>query len=369
MIAEKLKGLGVLVLDNLEALTMEPDIIHGHHHLDTACVLARFPHTPAIAFNPGVVPWEEASFPPIERIYRYVTVSHVPTKRVFTEGIARERTTYLPSFIDADEFLADFRTRKQRIHASPRALIYGNYPHKGLHLIENTGRKHGFVLDMAGYAFGQTVTEPSALLPNDDLVFATGKAAMEALYCGAEVILSGPHGFGTHVTSANFSYLHARNFGYATSCQPPTETILSEALHSAQSPINSGCRGVADELLAGMSHRHILPSLVALYGEAIAHWQGHRPSIQHQTEEEYAAFARYLRFLQLSCFQDQELARSSQLLRTEQELASLYNELGMLHKIPFTYAFLWASRRIITRLSNLLDRRHWRRFTDIQTRL
>ena len=180
-IAEKLKSLGVLVVNNLEALTIEPDIIHGHHHLDTACALARFPRTPAIAFNHGVVPWEEASFPPIERIYRYVTVSRVPTKRVYTEGITRERTAYLPNFVDADEFLADFRTKQQRTHGSPRALVYGNYPHKGLHLIESACRKQGFVLDMAGYAFGQTVSEPSALLPSYDLVFATGKAAMEAL--------------------------------------------------------------------------------------------------------------------------------------------------------------------------------------------
>ncbi|MFN9620670.1 MAG: hypothetical protein ACK55X_13265 [Synechococcaceae cyanobacterium] len=367
-IAEKLKSLGVLVVNNLEALTIEPDIIHGHHHLDTACALARFPRTPAIAFNHGVVPWEEASFPPIERIYRYVTVSRVPTKRVYTEGITRERTAYLPNFVDADEFLADFRTKQQRTHGSPRALVYGNYPHKGLHLIESACRKQGFVLDMAGYAFGQTVSEPSALLPSYDLVFATGKAAMEALYCGAEVILSGPHGFGSHVTSANFASLYDQNFGFATSCQPPTESSVNEALHSAHRMIHSGSRGVADELIAGMSHRQVLPSLVALYGEAIAHWQSHSPSIQHQTEEEYAAFSRYLRFLQTSRFHDQELARTNQLLRTEQELASLYNELGVLHQNPFAYAYLWVSRRIITHLSNLLDRRHWRRATDLPTR-
>ena len=132
--------------------------------------------------------------------------------------------------------------------------------------------------------------------------------------------------------------------------------------------IHSGSRGVADELIAGMSHRQVLPSLVALYGEAIAHWQSHSPSIQHQTEEEYAAFSRYLRFLQTSRFHDQELARTNQLLRTEQELASLYNELGVLHQNPFAYAYLWVSRRIITHLSNLLDRRHWRRATDLPTR-
>lgn len=53
-VAEEIRSLGVPVLDNLDNLSVEPDIIHGHHHLDTACAIFRFPETPIIAFSHGV---------------------------------------------------------------------------------------------------------------------------------------------------------------------------------------------------------------------------------------------------------------------------------------------------------------------------
>lgn len=337
LISDKLRDLGIPVLHDLESLSITPDIIHGHHHLDIACAIARFPRTPVIAFCHGAVPWEESSFPPVTRIYKYVTISESPMKRVFAEAVPADKTISLPNFVDSDEFTTNFSTRDRRHPKDLNALVYGNYPHKGLPQIEAACRKLAFQLDRAGVAFGETVSNPSLLLPKYDVVFASGKGAMDALYSGAEVILSGPHGTGQHITSENFSYLYSRNFGLAVSCFPPTQSNVEDALNDARKHVLRGTRAVSDDDLLSMSHRLILPRLISVYREAICYWRDYQPSTQAQADEEYRAFSRYLRFLQVSRFNDQELIRSAKLLNTERDLARIQGELARIKRNPIAY--------------------------------
>jgi len=350
-VAEEIRSLGVPVLDNLDNLSVEPDIIHGHHHLDTACAIFRFPETPIIAFSHGVVPWEEAIFPPINRIYAYVTVSQARLKRVHTEGVPSDKTVHLPNFVDTDEFTVNFANRKQHHSGSTRALVYGNASHKGLVAIKTACRRFGFKLDQSGHAFGQTACQPSRLLPGYELVFASGKAAMEALYCGAEVILSGPHGIGPHITASNFSDLYNRNFGLAVSCLPPTQSRVDRAVQSAHRRIQAGSRSVSAAQLHGLSHRLVMPRLLSLYRDAISHWEQHHPCRQAQTEEEYAALSRYLHFLKMSRTRD--LERFSRLRQAEQELGQLRREIDQLKQHPFTYLCSRLARKWLQYLSPL----------------
>lgn len=174
---------------------------------------------------------------------------------------------------------------------------------------------------------------------------------MEALYCGAEVILSGLHGIGEHITSANFHHLHSRNFGLTAANLPPTPSAVEAAVKSAQKQILSGTRAVSDDYLYSMSHRLILPRLVDLYMQAIAYWHEYQPSPQAQAEEEFIAFSRYLRFLQTSRFRDQEHARYSQLAHAESELARLRNQIDRLKQNPIAYGISAIKRKTFQWLS------------------
>jgi len=58
-IAQEIRAATVPVIDNLDALAAPPDVIHGHHHLDTMTALLRFPGVPAVYFCHGWLPWEE----------------------------------------------------------------------------------------------------------------------------------------------------------------------------------------------------------------------------------------------------------------------------------------------------------------------
>ncbi len=47
-LAEDLRGRGVSVVDSLSELLLWPDLIHGHHHIETIQTLLRFPEVPGL---------------------------------------------------------------------------------------------------------------------------------------------------------------------------------------------------------------------------------------------------------------------------------------------------------------------------------
>jgi hypothetical protein len=111
------------VVDDLDAVGSAPDIIHGHHHLETMTALLRFPSVPAVYVYHGWRPWEELP-PRFPRILRYIAVSWPCRDRlVFEHGIPEDRVRTLLNFVD----LARFRPRSQPLPARlTRALLFLN---------------------------------------------------------------------------------------------------------------------------------------------------------------------------------------------------------------------------------------------------
>ena len=72
-LAETLRQKTIPVVDDLEAISTTPDIIHGQHSLPTMTALLRFPRTPAIYLFHDNVSWEDIP-PRFPRIRRYVPV-------------------------------------------------------------------------------------------------------------------------------------------------------------------------------------------------------------------------------------------------------------------------------------------------------
>src|SRR5258706_2530379 len=186
-VAQDIRGAGVLVTDNLETLVDSPDIIHGHHHLDTMTALLHLPSTPAIFVCHGSTPWEEAP-PRFPRILRYVAVDHACRDRLVIEhAIQPERILVVLNFVDLDRF----KPRAQLPPHPRRALIFSNqaneYTHTGA--VRLACERAGIALNVVGKAEGNVCVEPESLLGNYDIVFAKGRAALEALAVGAAGVL------------------------------------------------------------------------------------------------------------------------------------------------------------------------------------
>ncbi|SRR6266446_1409323 len=212
-VAEQLHAAGVPVIDDLSNLTVRPDIIHGHHHLELATALLRFPDTPAVHVCHGWIPWEEAPlrFPTIQK---YLAVSRTH-ERLVTSGIPASQTKIISNFVDTGRF----RPRNRLPDRVMTAALFGNYfskEHPHYLAIQSACLQLQFEkIDLFGISAGSSLGNPEDVIPQYDVVFAVGRSALEALACGCAVILVDHHGLGGIVNLDNFGHLRERNFAFA----------------------------------------------------------------------------------------------------------------------------------------------------------
>ena len=210
-LAEELHAHSVQAYDSTATIKQRPDVIHGHHHLETLTALLHFADTPAVGFCHGLEPWQEC---PLKhpRVLQYVAVSELTAKRVRHEtGAPADRVHRIPNFVDVRRFLS-----RAALPGRPaRALVFDNYLHNGngLGAIREACRQTGLSLDAIGRESGVTTRTPELHLPQYDLVFAAGRSALEALAVGTAVIVCSAPGLGGMVTPQNLANFRRENFG------------------------------------------------------------------------------------------------------------------------------------------------------------
>jgi hypothetical protein len=282
-VADELRRATVPVIGDLDALAIAPDIIHGQHHLETMSAVLRFPDVPAISFCHGWLPWEEmpATFPSVQR---YVAVDATCRDRLLLEhGIPLERIDVLYNFVDLDRFKIG-PTRPDRPR---RALVFSNAAHRDSHVvpIREACDRRGILVDVVGMAT-RGVDRPELILGDYDLVFAKGRAAMEAMATGCAVILCDLVGAGPLVRPANFSALRELNFGIRTLRDPATADHLGRQI-DGYDPAEAGA--VRDLLRSRAGRAQALDALLEIYDRAMR-----APRAAPALGEVTGAVARYL---------------------------------------------------------------------------
>jgi hypothetical protein len=263
-VADELRDAGVVVVDRLEALPWEPEVIHGHHHAETMTALVHFGGVPAIYVCHGVAPWQEA--PPLHpRVMRYVAVTElVREMAVKRHGVPPERLSLMLNFVDLEEFplRADLPDRPRR------ALLFSNQatPESLYPEVSEGCRRCGLELDAVGRGMGNPTSRPGDILGRYDLVFAVGRAALEALACGTAVIVCGAEGMGPLVDTGQLDRLRRLNFGIAasTAALTPEEVARQIGRYDAADAARTAAR-VRQE--AGLDQA--VERLLTLYGEAL----------------------------------------------------------------------------------------------------
>lgn len=256
-LATVLRQSSIPVLEDLEAVTVKPDLIHGQHQLETMTALARFPGVPAIFVCHGWLPWEETP-PKHPRILRYVTVSDaVKDRLIFECGIWPAQITTILNSVDLERF----QPRPPLPDVPKRALVFSSYVNEtnALGIIREACARNGLVVDLIGYSSGNPSIAPEALIGSYDIVFANGRAALESLAVGAAVICCGVEGAGPMVNTQNLNWLRRNNLGIRVHNRPLTSEILSaEIQHYDPNEAARVCRevratagldGMVDELL------------------------------------------------------------------------------------------------------------------------
>ena len=217
-VAAELRAAGIAAVDDLERVGAPPDVIHGHHFLETAAAVTRFPGVPALFICHGWLPWQEEP-PRLPRVRRYLAVDARRGERVAAAvGIPPSEVEILPNFVD----LARLPPRPPLPPTPRRALVFSNQSSAPgfLPAVRAACRQHGLALEVAGHAAGNCAADVGTLLAEFDLVFARGRAALEEMAVGAAVVLCDAEGDGPLVTPANVAALRELNFGFQALTAP-----------------------------------------------------------------------------------------------------------------------------------------------------
>jgi glycosyl transferase family 4 len=270
-VPDELGAAGVVVSDRLNRHA-KPDIIHGHHHAPTVVAMRHWLTVPGIQVCHDHLSAHDRTVLDT-RVRRHFGVSRVCVKRLVDDGVAADHVALLPNFAD----MARFRPRPRLPVVPRRGLVLSNYAHARTHLpaVRAACMEAGIELDVAGIGVDNIVDQPESMLGSYDIVFAKGKAAIEAMAVGSAVVLCDYAGVGPMVTSDQFDSLRERNFGFET---------LREPLHSAPilreiaryDPFDA--ERVRDLTRASAGVEGIVEKLVTTYREVIAEQRSKAPA-------------------------------------------------------------------------------------------
>ena len=264
-VAQMLHDATIPVVDDLNKLAVTPDVIHGHHHLDTMTAMLHFPQTPVVYFCHGWMPWEEmpVRFPTLRH---YVAVDDLCAERLQCEhGIAPEHIHTIRNFVDLSRFdLRDVLPAKPQ-----RALVFSNRAHESgyLGVIRQVCAERNIVVDVIGAAARHSADAPEQLLGSYDIVFAKARSAIEAMACGAAVITCDALGLGGMITQQDYAQVRALNFGARTLHQPISAQNIRHELdrYDAQD-----ARAVALHTRSDADMEPAIDAIVEIYTRAIA---------------------------------------------------------------------------------------------------
>jgi hypothetical protein len=284
--ARPMEAEGIKVIRHMDQLPFLPDIVHGHFSLDTMIALTRLPDIPAIFHCHGAGYF--GAPPRHPRIYSYAAITPSVAQRVIIESnIEESAVDVLPNTVDLHRF-AKVQIPRERLL---RSLFYNNYhgdDSKTLAEIRQATEASGLSLDCIGRRLGRRIDNPEDVLPDYDLVFASGKSAIEALACGCAVIVIGMSSCGERVSTNNFDRLRRANFSAAVNSPPPlAETIRQEIRGYAP----DDCAAATERLRAEADSDQMIVRLEGIYDKAISK---HRAAMPDPVAE-HRAVARYLR--------------------------------------------------------------------------
>jgi hypothetical protein len=263
--ADVLRNATVSVVTDPAQLGTPPDVIHGHHVLETLGAMARFPNVPALFVCHDSLSWH--SIPPrMPGLRAYVAVDRNCRDRMaFEHGIPAESIRVLTNPVDLERF-----RRREPLPPKPRrALVFSNLAMENTFVapIRAACAERGIEVDVIGLWSGRAVDHPEEVLPRYDLVFGKARCALEAAASGAAVIVCDARGMAGMLTRERVEALRLLNLGARTLQVPATrENLLREI--DRYDPADAAA--VTDHIRASNSSDLIAGQFVELYDELLA---------------------------------------------------------------------------------------------------
>ena len=286
--AREIKARTIAVTDDLNSLAAPPDLIHGHHSLETVTALLQFPRVPAVQTIHGNLGFLSAA-PKLSRILRYIPVDFTCYERiVFEYGIPEKNVRVILNGIDLEKF----KPRVDLPARARKALVFSNYTEHGnyVRMIRQACRRHGLSLDVVGAGINETA-KPERVLPHYEIVFAKARCALEALAVGNAVVLCDFAGLGQMVTSADVSQLRRLNFGHRTLRNKLSPDLIANEIAKYDAV---DAKSVSQIIRASGDVNHMTDELLQQYREVLTEF---KVAPRSDADTESREVARYLQWL------------------------------------------------------------------------
>jgi hypothetical protein len=336
--AVDLRAAGVTVVDDLDLTPWTPDVLHCHHNTEAMTALLHFGNAPAVFVSHGWHGWLDTPFPH-PRVLRYVAVDG-PTRDAMTgrSGIPASRVRLVPNFVD----LVRFKPRGRLPDVPRRALVLSHYAREDTHVpvVRDACRRTGLQLDVAGYGIGRPIRRPEHVLGEYDVVFAKGRAALEAVAVGAAVVVCDSFGLGPLVTTGNVRVLRTLEGDYMRYYAPlGVDALVREIQRYDPADAAAVTRHVRE--VAGADT--VVPVLVGLYEEARAEF-ARRPADPGEDARAAAAYLRWMsKHVKETMVERDPLAGLA--VRLRNRLARIPALASLLLRLSSTVQRRWPARR------------------------
>jgi Glycosyltransferase Family 4 len=309
--AHELREATVPVVDNLDAISSPPDLIHGQHHVETMAALLRFPNTPAVFFCHGWLPWEETP-PKHPRILHYVAVDDTCRDRLLWESaVPEQRVSVILNSVETEQFLP----RPPLPTRPSRAVVFSN---GGAHVsaVREACLRTQLTLDVVGADSGNVAMRPQDILGQYDIVFAKARCALEALAVGSAVVLCDTVGVGPMVTTGEMDQLRRLNFGVRT-LQGDVDPDVLEREIARYDPRDAA--EVSRRIREGAGREKAIDQVVDVYHEVVRKFE----TCKRDVDAEARAESAYLQQLAIQLEDQRNTLLNSQTFRLRQLLLNL----------------------------------------------
>jgi hypothetical protein len=260
-IADEIVRAGITVTSDLDKIACIPDIIQGHHYVETVKALVRFPATPAIFVVHDPTAWH--GVPPVSpQIRQYVAVDYNCHARLTDRyQVPPDRIRVIFNSYDPRRF----PPRKAPLGKVSRALVFSNYAQPGsfVESIREACAELNISLDIIGSGMNNNHPNPGEILHQYDLVFGIGRCAVEAAATGAAIITCGAPGLGPFTTAANIHQLFGRDYPYVPFTK---DRVIAEI-----KKVNPGdARGLSEYIRETRQLPLMVNKYLALHAEVLA---------------------------------------------------------------------------------------------------
>jgi Glycosyltransferase Family 4 len=314
-LAAEIRKETIPVVDDLSQVSSAPDIIHGQHANETLTALLHFPSTPALYFCHD---WYfDEDYPPrFPRILRYVAVDDACYDKLVCEhGVPEERAHVVSQFVDLERFAA----RSPLPDKPRRAAVLCNHTKENEHLraVREACAKHRLTLDVYGAGVGKTCERPEEVLRDYDVVFAKGRAALEAAAIGTAVVVYWWRRVGPVVKTDNLEQLRADGFGLRSMTPQLTPEEFGRSIEQALTNYDAkDAAEVSRQVRAGASRDAAIKELLNIY-EAVKNEYSTTPP---DRDLEGPAAAAHLRTISTGFRQQREAIFASTPFRVTEQL-------------------------------------------------